>query len=107
MKRIVVTGIAVIAAIMMVGSGVWPFPNSGTSGTPESITIGDIHLEYATLIYIAEDQGLFSENGLNVTMRDYGSGVAAINGVEKGDADVSVSAEYPIVIEALKDKNKR
>ena len=28
-------------------------------------------LEHSALIYIAEDQGFFAGNGLNVTMRDY------------------------------------
>ncbi len=107
MNKIVAAPIAVVFAVTLVGFGAWPFSNFPASypGTQESITIGNIHLEYATLIYIAEDQGYFSGNGLNVTIRDYGSGVAAINGVEKKEVDSSVSAEYPIVIEALKNKS--
>jgi ABC-type nitrate/sulfonate/bicarbonate transport system substrate-binding protein len=70
MKK-VVAAIAVIAALVLVGSGAWPFPDSGTtySGTPESITIGNLPLIYSALIYVAEDQGLFAKNGLN---REYG-----------------------------------
>ncbi len=106
MKRIV-AAIAVIAALVLVGSGVWPFPNSETTypGTSESITIGTAPLELAALIFIAEDQGFFNQNGLNVTIKDYDTALAAVGGMEKGDVDISVSTEYPIVTEAYKKAN--
>ncbi len=70
MKKIVVAGIAVIAAFVLVGSGAWPFSNFGTSETAESITIGAQPYESLELIYIAEDQGYFAGNGLNVTLKE-------------------------------------
>ena len=66
MKNAIV--MAVIVAIALAGFGVWYFMNfpATYSGTPEPITIGNLPSEYAALIYIAEDQGYFSRNGLNV-----------------------------------------
>lgn len=107
MKKIVVAAIAVVFAIALVGSGQWSFPNSPTaySGTPESITIGTAPLELAALIFIAGDQGFFTQNGLNVTIKNYDTALASVGGMEKGDADISVSTEYPIVTEAYKKEN--
>jgi NitT/TauT family transport system substrate-binding protein len=106
MKKIV-TAIAVIAALVLVGSGGWPFPNFETaySGPSESITIGTAPLELAALIFIAEEQGLFTQNSLNVTIKDYDTALATVDGMEKGDVDISVSTEYPIVTEACKKAN--
>lgn len=107
MITIVVAVIAVITALVLVGSGSWPFPNFWTtySGTPESITIGNLPLVYSALIYVAEDQGLFAENGLNVTIRDYSTGAASIEGMESGEADISPSPESAIITEAFKKEN--
>ncbi len=107
MKKIVVAGIAVIAALVLVGSGQWPFPNFGTtdSGTPESITIGTPPFESSALVFVANDTGLFTENGLNVTLKIYNTSLQAINCMENYEVNASVSAEYPIVAEIFKKKN--
>jgi hypothetical protein len=50
MNNIVAAAIAVVSAVILLGSGAWPFPNLGStySGTPESITIGNLPLLYST-----------------------------------------------------------
>lgn len=57
------------------------------------------------MVYIAEDQGLFSENGLNVTLRDYNSSLSALYGLKNGETDFSLSSEYNIVGEVYKKRN--
>ncbi len=76
--KMIVAGIAVIAALVLVGSGQWPLSNFGAdSGIPEPIVIRTTIQELAGLIYIAEDGGFFTQNGLNVTIHysDTGSGM--------------------------------
>lgn len=100
--------IAVIFTISFVGVGAWSFPDSHTTylGKHEPVTIGTQRVESAALIYIAEDRGFFTGNGLYVTISDdYVSGADALTGMENGEVDISVSAEYPIVIEAFKKEN--
>jgi ABC-type nitrate/sulfonate/bicarbonate transport system substrate-binding protein len=64
-----VAAIAFIFAVLAVVSGGWVFQNlQPTYPAPESITIGVPPLESSALIYIAEDQHFFPENGLNVTV---------------------------------------
>ena len=107
MEKFAAASIAVVFAITLVGSGAWPFPNSGTtySGTPESITIGEKPYESSGLIYIAEDQGYFAGNGLNVTMRDYNSGPGTIDGLLNYEVDIGLSSEYAVIGKLFEKKN--
>ncbi len=75
------------------------------SGKTESISIGTAPLESSALIYIADNQGLFTSNGIAVTIRDYDTGAAALNGLVNGEVDIAVPAEYALVGKAFnKDK---
>ncbi len=107
MQKIALAVMAVIAIMSSIGSAVWPFPNFGItdSGNPEPISIGVPPNEASTLILIAEDQGFFTENGLNATIKDYDAALAAINGMKNNEVDISVSAEYPIITEVFKKEN--
>jgi len=107
MKRIVVAAIVAVFAVALVGSGQWPLPNYGTtdSGTPEPIVIRTTVQELAGLIYIAEDEGFFTQNGLNVTIHYCDTGLACVNGMANGESDVAASSEYPVVGIVLKQGN--
>ena len=107
MKKIVSVAIALTAGLVLAGFGVWCLMSSPTaySGTTESISIGSVPLDQYVLIYVARDQGFFSANGLNVTLKDYDTGPAGIDGMEKDEVNISISAEYPFVREALNGKN--
>ena len=108
MGKIVIAVMAVIFTISFAGLAELSLPNSQTTylGIHEPVTIGTQRVESAALIYIAEDRGFFTGNGLYVTiMDDHVSGAEAIKGMEKGVVDISVSAEYPLVVEAFKKEN--
>ncbi len=99
---------AIIAAIALLGLGAWYLMNSSAtfSGMTESIIIGEPALEQSALIYIAEDQGFFVRNGLNVTISDdYPSGVGPVKDMVLGKLDISVSAEYPVIAQIFNKKN--
>ncbi len=102
--------IIVIAAILVVVSGSFFYPNSrqGYSGKAESITIGYSPFEQTTLLWIAEDQHFFSQNGLNVTLRKYDTGVGSLDGMLNGEADITVGVtEFPTVGKAFRKERIR
>jgi NitT/TauT family transport system substrate-binding protein len=107
LKKIVVVGITGLVMIVLVVLGAWCYTNSqGTySGKTESITFGIQPDESAALVYIAEDQHFFAENGLNVTLCYYDTGAEAVQGMENNEVDFAGTTEYPIVVEAFEDKN--
>ncbi len=103
MKKIV-AAIAAVAAVMLIGFGVWYYANSSPTnpGTMESITIGYAPFESIALFCVAEDQHFFSQNGLNVTTREYDTGVGALDGMLNGEADIAIGTnEFPLVGSAL------
>ncbi|HLN89890.1 MAG TPA: NrtA/SsuA/CpmA family ABC transporter substrate-binding protein, partial [Candidatus Binatia bacterium] len=68
----------------------------------ESIDVAYSPFESLTLFWVAEQQGFFSQNALNVTVHKYDSGAGALNGVINGEADIAVgTSEFPLVIRAL------
>ncbi len=107
MKKDVVRAIGVM--LVLTGIGAWHFTSSQTaySGVSESITIGEFPYETAALIYIAEDEGFFSRNGLNVTLEDYDSTSAAIDGLLKNEVNISGSPEFTVVGDAFDKENIR
>ncbi len=99
MKKIV-AATSIIAVLVLVGFGAWYLMNSPTAfpGTSESITVGYSPFESVALLCIAEDQHFFSHNGLNVTSQKYDTGVGALDGMLKGEADIAVGTnEFPLV----------
>lgn len=107
MNKNVTAKVAVITLIALVGIGAWYFMSSLAihSGTPEPITIGVPPIEATALIYIAEDQHFFADNGLNVTVRDYEPAIAGVDGLLKGVVDLAGASEYAVVVKAFKWEN--
>lgn len=107
MKKVVVGISAVIVVVALAGLGAWYLMNQPAyyTGTLEPITIGNLPYEYSTLIYIADEQGFFTGNGLNVTLRNYDTTVASIKGMENAETDISSTTEYSIVTEAFNKEN--
>jgi NitT/TauT family transport system substrate-binding protein len=107
MKKSVAMIIAVVTAIALMGFGAWYLTNVPTTsfGTSELVTIGVPPNEQSALILIAEDQGFFTENGLNATVKTYDTALSAVEGMKKGEVDTAESAEFPIVREAFKKEN--
>ncbi|RPI84115.1 MAG: hypothetical protein EHM41_14205 [Chloroflexi bacterium] len=68
------------------------------SGKIEPITVAYSPFESTALLWIAEDQGFLTRNGLDITLRKYDSGVSALDGMVNGEADLVVGAnEFPLV----------
>jgi NitT/TauT family transport system substrate-binding protein len=72
---------------------------------PEPLSIGMNPAEYAALVFIAQDQGYFTASGLNVSIRPYGSGAAALAGMERSEVDLALCSEFPIVAAAFRGDN--
>lgn len=67
-------------------------------GPCAKMTLAYSPFEHATLLWIAEDQRFFSQNGLDVTIRKYDTGVGSLDGMLNGEADITVGVtEFPTV----------
>lgn len=72
------------------------------SGNVESITVAYAPFEATALLWIAQEQSFFGQNGLNVTPGRYDTGVGSLDAMLNGEADLAVGAnEFPLVGRAL------
>ncbi len=76
-------------------------------GKPASLTIGTPALETNALIYIAGDMGYFKRNGLNVNIKEYDSGGAAVSGLMKKEIDLAIASEFVLVNNLLQQREIR
>lgn len=107
MSKKAVGGIAVVVLITLAGLGAWYFSNPpiANSGMLESVVIRTTAQELAGLIYIAEERDFFSQNGLNTTVLYCDTGLACVESMADGEAEIAASSEYPVVGEVLKREN--
>jgi len=89
-------GIAIIIVIGIPVGGCQEQPEKYT-GPVEKITVAAAEYLTGALIYVAEDQGFFEENGLDVTIKGYASGKACADALIAGEADISTSADFVFV----------
>jgi NitT/TauT family transport system substrate-binding protein len=98
-----------LVLVMVVGSGIGALFVLGTqhngSVQTESITVGIMPSEVEALIYIARDQGYFADNNLNVTLKNYTTGLLAVNGLLNHEVDVATATDFVLVGKALANQS--
>lgn len=62
----------------------------------ETVRLAAPALEQNALIYLAERQGFFARQNLNVVIGDCESGVTALKRLSAGEADIAAAAEFPV-----------
>ncbi|MBI2832046.1 MAG: NrtA/SsuA/CpmA family ABC transporter substrate-binding protein [Chloroflexi bacterium] len=78
------------------------------SGPVESIVVAWSPFEQNALLWIAENENFFNQNGLDVTLRKYDTGVGSLDGMLNGEADITVGVtEFPIVGRAFQKSRAR
>lgn len=101
-KRSLVVLVAILlVVVIVVSSFVYLNSQKARSDNVTSITIGVIPLELNSLIYIANNQNYFAGNGLNITFQNYGSGLAAMQGMLNSQVDIAFASEFVVAEEAL------
>jgi NitT/TauT family transport system substrate-binding protein len=99
--KIAVVLVLLFIAIFAVGS----CSPRGDAGPVESITFGTVLLEPSLPLFVAEDQGFFVQNGLDVTFKIYDVGLTAASGLVNGEVELaSPVAEYVMVGKIFDDR---
>jgi NitT/TauT family transport system substrate-binding protein len=71
----------------------------------ETVAIGATPIELNALIYVADERNFFTNNGVRVVFKDYDTGVAAANGLLKGEVDIALATEFVIVGKSLQKED--
>lgn len=80
-------------------------PNTPHQNQLEPVTVGAEFSQVNTLLFIAQNLTYFTDNGLNVTIRPYISGAAALTGMVNGEVNIAASSEFTVVNKILADSN--
>jgi len=89
-------GITIIVVLGSSIGGCQKQPEKYT-GPVKKITVAAAEYDTGALIYVAEDQRFFEENGLDVTINGYASGKACADALINGEADIATSAGFVFV----------
>lgn len=96
-----------LSALFVASTGLLSCSRQTNTGKLEAITIGTAPLESSALIYVAENQGFFTDQGLDVNIKVYETGAASLNGLLEDEVDIAVPAEYALVGKALQKEQAR
>ncbi len=106
LKRITLASIVIVLVVLIAGgSFVYLNLNKPASAVLEKVTIGNVPVESYAMLYVAEDQGFFADNGLNVTVKDYSTGSTAVEALINEEIDVGGSSDYVVMLYAFRNAN--
>jgi len=101
--------LSITAALLLVAWILWSrfiAPEEERYADVLDVTIAEGQQPIGGLVYIAEANHYFKEQGLNVTLQPHTSGKAALNAILDGRADLATTSETPIVFSTLANKKK-
>ena len=73
------------------------------SGSVETITFGLYPNEVGSLVYIANSQQYFRNNGLNVIIKTYSSGSVAVTSMLSGQSDLALGSDFVFTNNIMKN----
>ena len=101
-RNLIIIAVIMLIIAIVLSSFVYLDSQKPYTGKMESISVAYSPFESVTLFWVAEQQHFFSQNGVNVTSREYSTGAGALDGVLKGEADIVVgTAEFPFTARVL------
>jgi NitT/TauT family transport system substrate-binding protein len=106
MNKKTLIGIIIVIVIIILGIGFYWFIQKQAkkyTGPVEKIIIGATAQELSALIWIAEEKGYFEENGLEVIVKAYDTGIETKNALLAGDVDLADTVDFVIAGLGLKE----
>lgn len=93
---------AVLAVLVIAGGGYFLIPEK-----VDTIRLGAYEGDVGALEWIAKDKGFFDKVHLNVEMKGFPSGDAAVEAMQKGEVDVATAAELVVTKRGYAESNLR
>ncbi|HTY75898.1 MAG TPA: NrtA/SsuA/CpmA family ABC transporter substrate-binding protein [Candidatus Nanoarchaeia archaeon] len=100
-RYLIISVVAILVTAIILSSFVYLSFQKSYAGKVETLTIGQLPNETESLIYIANDQKYFADNGIDITFKNYASGAAATAGVLNNEVNIGVATEFIVAEEAL------
>ena len=98
------------AVLLFVTFAVWGCPSREerkTQGPPLEISVGITPTVYSGLITIADEKGFFRESGLKVSIKEYTSGLAAMEAMCRREVQMATAADLAFALKIRDDPSLR
>lgn len=99
--------LALLLLFVTATSGCQPNGERGSQKSPLKISLAIAINPYSGLIAIAEAKGYFKDCGLEVSEREYPSGLAAVEALIRGEADIATGADFVMATKIFDDPSLR
>jgi NitT/TauT family transport system substrate-binding protein len=100
-RKLVVIAVIILILAIVLSSFVYLNSQNPYRGKMENVSFGTFlagsNEPYAELVYIAQDEGFFAQNGINLTITDFTSATNALNAAINNKLDLVISSEYAFV----------
>lgn len=101
MKNKLIIGISILVVAVIVYF-LFPALRGGTPGTQVKLTIGRGSNLFLSPVFVAESKGFFKEEGLDVEIKDLGTGKTALaTMLDTGSPDMVMAAGLPVVVNSF------
>ncbi|MDQ3076047.1 MAG: ABC transporter substrate-binding protein [bacterium] len=87
----------VIVVVLIGGYFVMQKQQPEISELPLKLTVASVDTPGFALFYIAQNKGFFKEENLEITNKSFPRGIDALSNVLKGDSDLALTFETPVV----------
>lgn len=77
------------------------------AGAVDKLIVAAYEGDTGALVYVAQAQGYFTDNGLEVTVNDYEAGKLAADALLAGEADICTSADFVLTSNSFEHDNLR
>ena len=104
-RNLIVISAAIILIAAIVLSSFLYLNSTRYTGKVETITFGDLGVDSSELIYVAQNQHFFQQNGINFVIKTFETSTEADNAVLTSQADLATSGEYTEVTNAFANDN--
>jgi len=102
MKKRALTATAVVVAGVLLS-----LISSVKQVSAEPLRVGVYRGVISALIYVANAQGLFKKQSVDVVMNEYGTGVMAVSDLLADKVDIATGAEFAFVLQSFKHPSLR
>ena len=104
---ILVLAVVILITAIVLSSFVYLNSQKSYTGNVQSVVYGDLTTTGSSaLIYVAQAQHFFADNGINFTIQDYASGVNTVSAAVNNQVDIGYASEFAFVDNSiLKNEN--
>jgi ABC-type nitrate/sulfonate/bicarbonate transport system substrate-binding protein len=100
LKKTPIIILASVVLLVIIGGYLWQAGFFSRRAQPEKITIGTIRSRISGLLHVAQEQGYFQGQGLDVAVKTNASSPESINDLKAGHIDLACCGVFNLVKEA-------